>query len=693
MKRWKPSAKGGFITVSVAIVLAIVCFFQLVLTDTSAIISGRYFYKNRVRMALESILASYDSILFSKYALLGLNVSSYDSYETDFIRYISEPVQTNVLSFSRMDRREADISLCDSLSEPESLKQSIVDNMKYRTVANGALYIAGALGLIGEADSFTGAAGHVAEAEKLLGEAKNKTESLKKLIEGYFSGDNMCVNGYKTIVNNLYLKFGQMFIKQLSVSDILTSADILEESLGEIYNNIRLYESLNVDAFDTVAELKRYASEIDRCVNKAKKELSAVSDEENRQSLEKRIRTLETESIRLSNDGLTDKLRTNISEIGGRAAMIADCIEMVDVIITAGESATEENTGFSPSDFIDNIRSAFDLSGINCDLSVSTYYVNSDPGLSELDPRGKIISDDSIYTSDSYVIDNTIYATLPSVRNNIPGSYLEIIKSFDNIDGIIDSLSGLFSSFNVVSALETAVDKVLICDYVSSYFSDVTSVSASGVNNSFQCEKEYVIGGNKNSDDNIKNVSNKLLGIRFVFNFMHCYSDEPKHSLASEIGNSIAALVSAGIGGEIYAFLIICAWSFAESYEDVRCLRGGVKVALLKSSSTWKTSIEGLISSGAENTDTDSDKDRFALNYSQYLILLMLLMPSESLLYRIADVIEVNMTDYTGSRYMLSGVFTGVKCKITYLPVIISPFFKSMGREKLKYEISEKVTY
>ena len=75
------------------------------------------------------------------------------------------------------------------------------------------------------------------------------------------------------------------------------------------------------------------------------------------------------------------------------------------------------------------------------------------------------------------------------------------------------------------------------------------------------------------------------------------------------------------------------------------------------------------------------------------MILLMLLMPTETVLLRAADVIEVNMTDYTGKRYMLSGVFTGIRCKVAYEPAIISPLFKYFGRERLGYEIEEKVSY
>ena len=692
MECWKKYKKSGFITVPAAVILAAVCLFQLVLTDATAVVSSRYFYDRRVKLASQSVLASYDSVLFSKYALLGLNVSSYEGYETDLIRYLSEPVQTGVLKLSRSEKRSFEMSLCDPLSDSAALKRSVTANMKYRTVANGALFIAQALGLIGEAGSFTGSARYVAEGEKALSQAKAKIETLKQKIEGFFSGDRNCVNGYAGILTDLAIRFGSMLLKLNSVDDLLTGAESLKEALGGIYTDIRFYAGLNVDALDLIAELKKCSEDIRKSVAKARNELANVSDEETRRDLDNRIAKLESESIRISNDGLVELLRKNVVELNARASGIGDDLEMLDDLISEGGSYLNDNE-IDVSAFVDNIRKVFDSSGIKTDLKVSTYYVDADLGLSELDPRDKVKPDDSIYSSDSYEIESGIYASLPSVRANSAGSYAEVLTSFEDLDQVLELLSDIADSFSVSSALQAAADKILICDYVSSYFSDITAVSGSGIDNSFRCEKEYVIGGSRSSDDNLKNVTNKLIGIRFLFNFMHCYSDEEKHSLASEIGNSVAALVSAGVGGELYAVLIICAWSMAESYVDVKALRNGEKVALIKNSATWKTSIEGLAGSAAGEADHEEEGNSFGLDYSQYMILLMLLMPTDTVLLRAADVIEVNMTDYTGNRYMLSGVFTGIRCKVAYEPAIISPLFKYFGRERLGYEIEEKVSY
>ncbi|MBQ2307321.1 MAG: hypothetical protein II184_07385, partial [Clostridia bacterium] len=60
-----------------ALMLAVVCLFDLVLADAGSIISGRHFYQRRASLALNSILACYDSMLYSRYGLLGLNIEQY----------------------------------------------------------------------------------------------------------------------------------------------------------------------------------------------------------------------------------------------------------------------------------------------------------------------------------------------------------------------------------------------------------------------------------------------------------------------------------------------------------------------------------------------------------------------------------------------------------------------------------------
>ena len=693
MKRSMKSDKG-FITVSAAILLAVICLFDLVLADAASVISAKHFYDRRAAMALESLLASYDSILFSKYGLLGLDVSKYTETETDFIKYISEPFRSDVIAFSRLKRRDFELTMKTSLAEPEGLRDAIASQMKYKSVANGAVYIAQALGFLEDAGNLTGAAADVAEGEKILSEANAKLETLKQKVEGYFSGDTLCVNGYVNRKKLYLISSGKILLKSFTSDFFEDSVVLIREALEAFHADLALFRTLNTDAFNIVAELKKDAAEINKCVNKAESHMNSIKDEDTKNELKSKISKLKANAIVMSNDGLVDPLKNNVKELNARTSYITENIRMIDEIYTSdGEKILDNEGEIDLKKFADNILKAIDDSNIKCDLSVSTFYNSANENMLEFDSRNKDIKDLSIYSSDEYKIPDSVYSMLPSVRAECSGISFNILDSFNDLDDIKEQLSGFSANMGTDNALEGAVKKFLVCDYVSSYLSDYSDSNVSTVNNDFICEKEYVIGGDQDSSKNIKTVSNILLGIRFAFNFMHCYSDDSKHSLASEIGAAIAAALTRGIGAELFAILIMCGWSMAESYIDVLSLRKGEKVPVIKNSDNWKTSIDGFLSGLPSESGDEEPEDSFGFNYSQYLSLIILLMPEKTILYRIADVIEVNMTDYTGERYMLSGVFTAIGCKVKYVPKLISPLFITLGKENLEIEIEKTASY
>lgn len=695
MRRLMIFNKKGFITVPAALILAVTCLFELVLADAASLVSAKYFYDKRASLALESILASYDSVLFAKYELLGLNLSHYSEAETDFIKYISEPVRGDVISFSRLHRKDYELSFLDSFARPDGLKDAICSHMKYKSVANGAVFIGQALGLIKDAGEMTGAAADVAEGEKILSEAKEELEDLKIKITGLFSGDSFCVNGYVSRKYLFLLSEGRLISKAVTLDSFSDGASLIREALEAFNSLLFVYRGLNTDAYNIISDLKYKAGQIEKCAERAESRLYDINDESTRNSLKKSIARLRAEATVLANDGLVDPLRNNVEELNKRSGYISENILMVDAVYSAsGERLPDIDTDIDVSKFSENLINALDDAGIRTDLKADTFYTAPDEKLIEFDSRKKKLEDLNIYSSDSYVVPDSVYATLPSVRADVRSSGFDLFDSFEDADGFIQKLTGASEPYTLKEAGEDLLNKYLICDYAASYLSDISQKTASAVGNDFICEKEYVLGGHKESEENIKTVSNLLLGIRFIFNFVHCYNDEVKHGFASEIGNAIAAALTGGAGGELFAILLIGAWSLAESYIDVKELRSGNKVPVIKTENTWKSSIDGLISMiGPDNEEEQDDEKTFALDYGQYLLLLMLLTPADTVLYRIADVIEINMTDYVGERYMLSAVFNKLSCKVKYEPKLLSPLFGSFGKERLEIEIKETASY
>ncbi|GMQ58494.1 hypothetical protein AN1V17_28890 [Vallitalea sediminicola] len=107
-------------------------------------------------------------------------------------------------------------------------------------------------------------------------------------------------------------------------------------------------------------------------------------------------------------------------------------------------------------------------------------------------------------------------------------------------------------------------------------------------------EVEYILRGSLDENINLKHVSNTILGIRFVMNYIHVLTNANKRTLVMGIATSIAGWWTFGLGTYIVAALIMAAWSYAESCVDVRYLLQGKKVAFIKTSGDWYTSLEGL---------------------------------------------------------------------------------------------------
>jgi hypothetical protein len=687
---WKRSDKGS-ITAPAALMLAVVCLLDLVLMDAASVISGRHFYQRRAKLALSSILASYDSLLYSRYGLLGLNIEQYSEAETDFIKYISEPVNNSVISTGRLKRGESSFSFKSQLSDPGALKNAIVSEMKIRSVANGAVLLADYFGLLGDAGSFCGGMDNITKGERVLADAERKVEELRKKIDGLYTGDPLCVNGFSSRLSLFLLSGDKLIFKLTTLSDIIDSPELIREGLEELNSILTLYGTFNAEAYNIISELKQMATELDRYAALAEADMSKTSDEEMRTELEKRIQRLRTGAIRISNDGIAGGLKDNIDALNRKRELVREDILLVDYYITGDENSTVTDDMPDFEKFCSNLQEALDGSGVKSDFKISKYYLNADESLNQYDIRKKIKQELSIYVSDEYEISEQLYRSLPSVLHSGSEELSEFVFDFTDPDSMSEIFSDVADSFADGTVISDALAEFMICDYIGSYFTDLTGARESD-GKQFICEKEYILGGNRDSDTNVKETANRLLLLRFGLNFIHVITDEEKHEFASSVGQAIAA-ATYGIGGELYALLLMGAWSLIESYLDVKALQNGDKVPLLKSKEDWKSSIDGLTSLISDGGEDDAENEQRGLDYGQYLTLLILLMPQKTVLLRTADVIEVNMTDYLGRRYMLSGVFTALECKIDYYPVTVSSLFGSAGKEALKIEIKESYSY
>lgn len=91
--------------------------------------------------------------------------------------------------------------------------------------------------------------------------------------------------------------------------------------------------------------------------------------------------------------------------------------------------------------------------------------------------------------------------------------------------------------------------------------------------------------------------------------------------------------------------VILLGWAYAEGIYDVRQLLSGRHVVLFKTADTWKLGIENALEGIAQGSSEEEGKEDSTegLDYQDYLRVLLLLGEEETQIFRMMDVIEMNI--------------------------------------------------
>ena len=197
--------------------------------------------------------------------------------------------------------------------------------------------------------------------------------------------------------------------------------------------------------------------------------------------------------------------------------------------------------------------------------------------------------------------------------------------------------------------LETAYRKALSAEYILRYAacggeggSEINFDRSAGAG--LQYETEYVIAGNAQDSANLAAVASRLLLARGALNLVYLM----QNASSQEGLRLTAAGISAALGGWIpqglMTVILMVVWAMAEAVCDVRALLSGKKVPFWKDQSSWKLAWENLWTLLDDGFVTGMDREN-GLSYQEYLRLLLYLVPSEELCYRMMEVAEENLRE------------------------------------------------
>lgn len=180
-------------------------------------------------------------------------------------------------------------------------------------------------------------------------------------------------------------------------------------------------------------------------------------------------------------------------------------------------------------------------------------------------------------------------------------------------------------------------------------------------------EVEYIIGGKSSDKKNLTNTIEKLVVARTGINTAYLLTDKEKMGEVSAVAMSVAAVTGIPFLNPVAKTLLTGAWSMAEAINDVKILLDSGKVPILKDKNSWKTSLKSL--SG------EKGKSDTGLNYSQYCQILIMVEQNTDCIYRMMDLIQVNVEKRYNSDFLMSKCLTGFRIKASYET---APLFTAM---------------
>ena len=258
-------------------------------------------------------------------------------------------------------------------------------------------------------------------------------------------------------------------------------------------------------------------------------------------------------------------------------------------------------------------------------------------------------------------IPEKLWKTLPSQVANA-----QIISVEDSqapnaqVDGLMQQLQNIGMVIRNRLYLEEYLAHMFSYQTIATTTVDGLGHSISNVNNYlYGSELEYLLFGSATTGINKGLAEASVFGIRFMLNYQYAMTNQELTQLVQGIAASLGALV--GVAQPILQAIIRTAIVTAETACDLKQLLNGEAVVLWKSQESWQLSpstIYAYFQGDAEEIlpATEREGDGLTVNYHDYLRLLLFCPNQEKLLYRLMDLIELNLNYRNGTEGAAFGV-------------------------------------
>ena len=223
--------------------------------------------------------------------------------------------------------------------------------------------------------------------------------------------------------------------------------------------------------------------------------------------------------------------------------------------------------------------------------------------------------------------------------------------SFDNIGGVGETnfwkAIKEFRFSEIASLLrqgaEALTEKVLLAGYVKTTFPDYMTEIVNEEENVLDYQIEYILFGKKSDPENLRRAAASILGIRFLLNVIHTFTNPIKKNQAMTtaieiFGDSFPFLIKA------CTYIILFTWALQNTRLEAAEILKGKRVPFLVTTSSFQVSYDEILSMSKEKrmerAEQYEDAKGVAPGYGTYLTLFLLLFRERNIVFRSMDLMQ-----------------------------------------------------
>lgn len=246
----------------------------------------------------------------------------------------------------------------------------------------------------------------------------------------------------------------------------------------------------------------------------------------------------------------------------------------------------------------------------------------------------------------------------------------------------------------IQAGVKNQSDQMILNMYIYDQFKTLRNSRPSGrsKDTALNYEIEYIAFGHASDRENLESAVTACFTLRTILNLAYLYLSPDKDADLQRVVQGLSAAGMIPVAGEVLKLLLMICWASAEAAVDCAGLAEGGKVPLMKDRNTWNMSVEQLLhaAAGGGKASEYFKSGTKGWDYHQYLMLFLMLTPTEKKIIRMTQLIENNvwlMKGYENFQLKNCAVKASFSGKID-----VTPFFWKYP-QKIQYRFHTEYAY